>query len=143
MRFAASFSEDAFAEHIETRQGQVILVSLPSEDDSMLQKVRAIRVRDQLFVDQLQIDYEQFAAKIAPSYRLWQEQTLAEYQAQRQAKKDAAKAAVGAALMLGLAIAAGSSAYDNNYDPVGDTLAATTMVGACLLYTSPSPRDRG
>ena len=76
MRFAASFSEDAFAEHMETKQGRVILTSLPSEDDSMYQKVRAIRVRDQLFVDQLQTDYEQFAAKIAPSYRLWQEQTL-------------------------------------------------------------------
>ena len=133
MRFAASFSQDAFAEHMETKQGRVILTSLPSENDSMYQKVRAIRVRDQLFVDQLQIDYEQFAAKIAPSYRLWQEQTLTEYQAQKQAKKDAAKAAVGAALMLGLAIAAGSSAYDNNYDPVGDTLATTTMVGAGMI----------
>ena len=133
MRFAASFSEDAFAEHMETKQGRVILTSLPSEDDSMYKKVRTIRVRDQLFVDQLQTDYEQFAAKIAPSYRLWQEQTLAEYQAQRQAKKDAAKAAVGAALMLGLAIAAGSSAYDTDYDPVGDTLATTTMIGAGMI----------
>jgi len=133
MRFAASFSQDAFAEHMQTKQGRVILTSLPSENDSMYQKVRAIRVRDQLFVDQLQNDYEQFAVKITPSYRLWQEQTLAEYQAQRQAKKDATKAAVGAALMLGLAIAAGSSAYDNNYDPVGDTLATTTMVGAGMI----------
>ena len=133
MRFAASFSEDAFAEHMETKQGRFILTSLPSEDDSMYKKVRAIRVRDQLFVDQLQNDYEQFAAKIEPSYRLWQEQTLTEFQAQRQAKKDATKAAVGAALMLGLAIAAGSSAYDNNYDPLGDTLAATTMVTAGMI----------
>ena len=111
-------------------QGRVILTSLPSEDDSMYQKVRAIRVRDQLFVDQLQTDYEQFAAKIAPSYRLWQEQTLTEYQAQRQAKKDAAKSAVGAAVMLGLAFAAGrsSSLNDDKYDIVGDTLSAGGMV---------------
>ncbi len=133
LRFAASFSEDAFAEHMTIEKGKVTLTSLPSKDDSMYQKVRAIRVRDQLFVDQLQNDYEQFAAKIAPSYRIWQEQTLAEYQAQRQAKQDATKAAVGAALMLGLAIAAGSSAYDNNYDPVGDALAATTMVSAGMI----------
>ena len=133
MRFAASFSEDAFAEHMETKQGRVILTSLPSEEDSLYQKVRAIRVRDQLFVDELQTDYEQFAVKIAPTHRLWQEQTLTELQAQRQAKKDSAKAAVGAALMLGLAIAAGQSAYDNNYDPVGDSLAATAMVGAGMV----------
>jgi len=133
MRFAASFSEDAFAEHIETKQGRVILTSLPSDDDSMYQKVRAIRVRDQLFVDELQTDYDQFAAKIAPSYRIWQEQTLAEFAAQQQAKKDATKAAIGAALMIGLAIAAGQSAYDNNYDPVGDTLAATAMIGAGMI----------
>ena len=133
MRFAASFSEDAFAEHMETKQGRVILTSLPSEEDNLYKKVRAIRVRDQLFVDELQTDYEQFAAKIAPTHRLWQEQTLVEFQAQRQAKKDATKAAVGAMLMLGLAVAAGQSAYDNNYDPVGDTLAATAMVGAGVV----------
>ena len=133
MRFAASFSQNAFAEHMETKQGVIVLTSLPSEDNTMYQKVRAIRVRDQLFVDQLQTDYEQFAAKIAPSYQLWQQQTLSEYQAQRQAKKDATKAAIGAALMLGLAVAAGSSAYDNNYDPVGDSLATTAMVGAGML----------
>ena len=133
MRFAASFSEDAFAEHMETKQGRVILTSLPNEEDNLYQKVRAIRVRDQLFVDELQTDYEQFATKIAPTHRLWQEQTLVEFQAQRQAKKDAATAAVGAMLMLGLAVAAGQSAYDNNYDPVGDSLAATAMVGASVV----------
>ena len=36
-------------------------------------------------------------------------------------------------LVLGLAVAAGQSAYDNNYDPVGDTLAATAMVGAGVV----------
>jgi hypothetical protein len=133
MRFAASFSDDAFAEHMATKNGRVILTSLPSEDDSMYKKVRAIRVRDQLFVDQLQTDYEQFAAKIATSYRLWQEQTLTEHQAQRQAKKDAAKAAVGAALMLGLAIAAGSSASDSNYDVIGDTVATTAALTAGMV----------
>jgi len=109
------------------------LTSLPSEEDNLYKKVRAIRVRDQLFVDELQTDYEQFATKIAPTHRLWQEQTLVEFQAQRQAKKDATKAAVGAMLMLGLAVAAGQSANDNNYDPVGDTLATTAMVGAGVV----------
>jgi hypothetical protein len=96
----------------------------------MYQKIRAIRVRDQLFIDELQTDYDQFATKIAPSYHLWQEQTLTEISARQQAKRDAAKAAVGAALLLGLAIAAGQSATDNNYNPVGDSLAAATAVTA-------------
>ena len=130
MRFAASFSEDAFAEYMEIDKGRIVLTGLPNNEDSMYRKVQAIRVRDQLFVDNLQNDYEHFAQKIEPSHRLWQEQTLAEHQAQRKAKEDATKAAVGAALMLGLAIAAGQSAYDNNYDPIGDSIAATAMVGA-------------
>ena len=45
MRFAASFSEDAFSEHMEVKNGLVTLTSLPSEDDGMFQKVRALRVR--------------------------------------------------------------------------------------------------
>ena len=130
MRFAASFSEDAFAEHMDVKGGRVVLTSLPNEDDSMYQKIRAIRVRDQLFIDELQTDYDQFATKIAPSYHLWQEQTLTEISARQQAKRDAAKAAVGAALLLGLAIAAGQSATDNSYNPVGDSIAAATAVTA-------------
>ena len=133
MRFAASFSEDAFSEHMEVKDGLVKLISLPNDDDLMLQKVRSIRVRDQMFIDELQNDYEQFAAKITPSYILWQEQTLIEMVARRKARADAATAAVGAAVMLGLAVAAGSSAYDTNYDAVGDTMAATAMVTTGMI----------
>ncbi len=133
MRFAASFSEDAFAEYMTVKNGRVTLISLPSEDNTLFQKVSAIRVRDQLFIDDLQIDYEQFVTKLAPSYQLWQEQTLTEISAKRKAKKDAVKSALGAALMIGLAVAAGQSAYDDNYNAVGDALATTTMVGAGML----------
>ena len=38
-----------------------------------------------------------------------------------------------------------SSAISGNIEQVGGNIANTTsnLVGACLLYTSPSPRDRG
>ena len=74
MRFAASFSEDAFAEHMETKQGRVILTSLPVKTTACIKKW-AIRVRDQLLLT----NYKPITnnlPQIAPSYRLWQEQTL-------------------------------------------------------------------
>ena len=50
LRFGVNLSADSFLEHMESDAGQYRLVSKPSDDDPMLQRVRAVRVRDQLFV---------------------------------------------------------------------------------------------
>ncbi len=133
MRFAASFSEDAFSEYMQLEKGKYVVTGLPSKDDGIYRKVQAIRVRDQLFVDGLQNDYEQFSGKVAPSYRLWQEQTLGETFARRAAKKKATNEAIGAALLLGLAIVSAQAATDSNYNPVGDSIASAAAVTAGVV----------
>lgn len=142
LRFAASMSNETFSEHLITSaDGVVSLASMPSENDATLKKVRAIRVRDQLFVDKLQTEYQAFDQKFSTTHNVWQEQTLVEAAARSKARQKAAGQAIGAVLLLGLAIAAGQSAQDanQNYDSVGATvgvmgatiagIGAITMIG--------------
>lgn len=140
LRFGASMSEDAFSEHLEYDNGRVTLASLPSDDDPMLNRTRAVRVRDQLFVDSLQDVYRSFSDRMSPSYLVWQEQSLLEIQAKREVEQKAAgQAALGvAAIALAiLAATAGSksnSTLGRNAGTAGAVLAGTA--GAVLLADS-------
>jgi len=108
LRFGANFSEEAFSHHMKKEEGRFLLASMPSDDDPMLRRINAIRVRDQLFVDGLQSEYQAFSSKMETSYLIWQEQAGLEKRAKRKAQMEAA----GKILLGVLAIAAGAaSAY--------------------------------
>ena len=110
LRFAASFSNEVFSEHMTTnKDGAIALVSMPAKNDPTLEKIRAIRIRDQLFVDKLQTEYQGFYQKFEKTHSVWQEQVLVETKARSDAKAKAAAQAVGAAVLIGLSIAAGKS----------------------------------
>jgi hypothetical protein len=124
LRFGANIIEEAFAEHLTVAEGRYTLASYPSESDPMLMRTKAIRVRDQLFVDGLQDNYRAFNEKMQTSYAIWQEQSLVEIEAKREAQKKAAGEAVVGILLVGLAVAAvAAGAKSNNYD---SSTAATT-----------------
>lgn len=130
LRFGAYLTQEAFAGHLTEKDGHYTLASFPSESDPMLNRTRAIRVRDQLFVDGMQERYREFASRMDTSYLIWQEQSLAEIEAERKAEWEAAgKAALGVAL-IGLAVlAAVAGARSNSYG--GQTAGATgAIVGA-------------
>jgi len=130
LRFGANFIEQAFAEHLKVTDGTYTLASFPSDNDPMLVRTKAIRVRDQLFVDGLQDNYRSFAEKMNTSYAVWQEQSLLEIEAKSEANKKAAGEAVVGILLVGLAIAAVAAGADA--DNIGNSTAATTagVVGA-------------
>lgn len=129
LRFAASMTEDAFAEHMLFEDDRVKLVSLPSDDDPMLNRTRAVRVRDQLFVDSLQDVYRSFSDRMTTSYLIWQEQSLAELEAKREAQAKAAGQAAIGVLAFGLAVlAAAAGAKSNSYG--GQSAGATGAVVA-------------
>jgi hypothetical protein len=140
IRFAANFYEEAFAEYLEVEGNEITLVSLPSDEDPMLQRIRAVRVRDQLFVDELQPYYEEFSVKMEESYSLWQEQSLLEVKAEREASSAAMGKAVLGILAFGLAIAA--AAAGGNTGSAGTSAAANTgaiiagVGGAALIADS-------
>lgn len=140
LRFGANFSEETFAPYLEVKNNEFTLVSKPSDDDPMLQRVRAIRVRDQLFVDNLQDNYASFSEQMDESYLLWQEQSLLEVKALREANRKTWKQRVGGGLLVGLAVL--SAVAGSNSDSVGGSAAGATgailggVAGASILSES-------
>jgi hypothetical protein len=106
IRFAQSFAPEAFAPNTTTdRNGYVHLNSLPSLEDPMYQRVAALRVQDQLFVDRLQTQYEGFALKTDESYHLWQKETLPVVVAARESRNQSiVNGLIGGAAVLIAAI---------------------------------------
>ena len=140
LRFGASFAEDAFTEHLDSNGRTVQLVSFPSEADPMLVRTRAVRVRDQLFVDGLQENYQAFSDEMETSYLLWQEQALLEQQARAKANEKAAGQAALGVLAIGLGVLAAIAGGRSN-STAGSTAGATGaviggVVGAKLLTDS-------
>ena len=140
LRFGANFSENNFMQYMKLESGEFSMVSKPSDDDPMLQRVRAIRVRDQLFVDSLQDNYASFSNEMNESYLMWQEQSLLEVQAHRAASRKAIGQAVGGVLLVGLAVlsaVAGSRSNSTGSSAAGATGAILGGVaGATLLKES-------
>jgi len=140
IRFGANFSESTFMQYMKTNGGKFTLVSKPSDDDPMLQRVRAIRVRDQLFVDSLQDNYGFFSEQMKESYLMWQKQSLLEMQAEREASQQAIGQAIGGVLFIGLAVLAAVAGA--NSDAIGSSSAGATgailggMAGASLITQS-------
>ncbi len=124
LRFGANFIEEAFISHLTVVDGQYTLASYPSDSDPMLMRTKAIRVRDQLFVDGLQDNYRAFSEKMQTSYAIWQEQSLAEIEAKREVQKKAAGEAIVGVLLVGLAVAAVAAGADST--DYGSSAAATT-----------------
>ena len=140
LRFGASFTQEAFSDHLAVKNGRAELMSFPSEKDPMLQRTRAIRVRDQLFVDNLQDTYQSFSEEMETSYLIWQEQSLQEVLARRKLEREAATEAVFGILSIGVAIAA-IAAGANSDNSATRTAAVTGGVfagaaGAILLKES-------
>ena len=136
IRFAKSFSEDAFAEYVEERRGRIALTALPAADDPMLERTRAIRVREGLFMDRMQTHYDAFAQRTDASYAAWQEHSLTEVRARNEARGRAlVQGVVGAALAIGGTYAAikGGGDYDPGTEVAG---IAAAIAGAVLVSKS-------
>lgn len=140
IRFSANFSQEAFKEHLQQNGNRIELVSLPSEDDPMLQRTRSIRVRDQLYIDNLQAHYEEFNSQLSASYSIWQEQALKEEIALEEAEnKQIGQAILGGLLLLGaigLAVAGGNSGSTGHQNAAMVGTMAAGAGGAILIGES-------
>ena len=136
IRFAKSFSADAFAEYVDERGGRVRLTALPDRSDPMLERTRAIRVREALFMDRLQTQYAAFAQRTDASYAVWQEHSLAEVKARSEARGRAVvQGVLGTALAIGGVYAAVKG--DRNLDPGTEVVGiAAAIAGGVLIVKS-------
>ena len=136
IRFAKSFSEDAFAEYISEQGRRVTLTALPDPNDPMLERTRAIRVREGLFMDRMQTRYAAFAQRTDASYAAWQEHSLTEVKARNEARGNALwQGIAGAALAVGGAYAAVKGGHNQD---AGSQVAGITaaIVGGVLISKS-------
>jgi hypothetical protein len=76
MRFANMFGSEYFGKYLKSKRGTYKLVGLPDENDQVYAKIRAMRIQEQLFIDQLQPHYEDFSTRMNPHYFAWQEHAL-------------------------------------------------------------------
>ena len=150
IRFAASFSESEFSKYLGKKEGLLgsedffgfdgsyrTLVNMPADDDPKFMKTKAIRVRDQLFIDNLQPHYRKFESKMNESYAVWQEQSLKEVKAVREAEMEAiGEGIIGALAIVGAVALVVASQGD--YNPTPSILGATAAgaVGVHMLGES-------
>ena len=144
IRFAANFSESEFSKYLGKKEdffgfdgSYRTLVNMPADDDPKFIKIKAIRVRDQLFIDNLQPHYRKFESKMNESYAVWQEQSLKEVKAVREAEMEAIGEGVIGVLAIVGAIAL-VVASQGDYDPTPSILGATAAgaVGVHMLGES-------
>jgi hypothetical protein len=133
LQFGASFNDHAFSEYMDTNGKYIKLVSKPSDNDPLFQRVKAIRVREQLFVDNLQQNYVSFSQNMETSYLAWQAASFTEKQLRYEAKKEGVYKTLGGILLIALAIAAGASGDDNGSNIALDTAAIAGGVGGAIL----------
>jgi hypothetical protein len=131
LRFGSNMSEDAFKKNMAVNDGRFVLASFPSDEDPMLKRTRAVRIRDQMFVDSLQDTYSSFSERMTDSYLIWQEQSFNELKAKREAEIEAAGKAIVGVLLIGLAVAAAAAgSRNNNYSTGTAQVTAGLLAGA-------------
>ena len=141
LRFGLSLSEESFSENIfQDEKGKYTIKTKLNKSDPKFIRLNNLRVRDQLFIDELQVFYMNFDENIDSSYLTWQRQTFQEKQAESKARGEAVGKAIGGILLLGAAVAAavaGVQSNNANTQTLG-TLGAIGggVAGASLLQDS-------
>lgn len=133
LQFGASFNDQAFAQYVNTKGKVIKLVSKPSDHDPLFERIMAIRIREQLFVDNLQQNYVVFSQNMHNSYLAWQEASFTEKQLQKQAKKKGIYKTVSGLLLIALAVAAASTRDSGDSNVINDAATVAGGVGGALL----------
>ncbi len=139
LRFAQSFAPEFAAPYLETdRRGRFELAALPAENDPMMARMDGLRVQDQLFVDRLQAQYDDFYDRMSGPYTKWQQEALpAAVEARRAREKR--NAAIAGAVLLGI-LGGYASAQGNSAAGALATTAVVAGLGKFALDKSAEAR---
>ena len=106
LAFARSLAPEAFSRHVTPKPGGGHeLRRLPADEDPILARVREIRHREHLFIDQVNDYYDDFTARVQGPYDQWRREAFRSRRAQRELKvKGDAQMLLGSArIVAGLA----------------------------------------
>ena len=85
LAFARSITPEAFDRHVTPKpEGGFELHRLPADDDPLLARVRQIRDREHLLIDQVNDYYEDFTTNIQRPYDVWRREAFHSRRAQRE-----------------------------------------------------------
>lgn len=130
MKFARDFAPDAFATHlVEAEPGIFQVRRLPAADDPMLGRVRKVREREYIFIDTLDGYFEEFHARMRPTYQDWRQATYTEAIAYRNERSKARRQAFAGAA----GIAAGALAQTSGHKRTRWGGAVSVIGGAQLV----------
>lgn len=136
LRFANSFNEQAFSGYLDTSGRQIVLLGMPSDADPMFERVKSIRVREQLFVDNLQQNYGNFSEQMDDSYLAWQEASATELQLRKQARTKSALKILGGVALVAAAVAAAVNGGSSRPNVGRDVAVIAGGVGGAVLISS-------
>ena len=136
MRFAQSFSEDAFGDHVkQDEQGEHQLLRLPSEEDPMLVGIRKVREREYLFIDTIDEYYANFQRSVYPTYQVWRKSsyvdTITYKKLQTQAKNRIVGGAIGLVGSVGTIYASDDWAADTS--GIAGVIGSATVISSAIL----------
>lgn len=131
LRFAKDFSPEAFSEHIsENRKGILSIERLPAEGDSILQRVRKIRERDDLYVDTMQDYYDGFSQQMHVAYQEFRRASYASVVKARQLNKEGNRRIIAG---IGAIIGGIYGRYTGSDSITRDASTATAATGGYII----------
>lgn len=132
LRAAHDMAPDAFDGHLEVdKKGIYQIARLPADSDPMLQRVRAIQLRDDMLLDTINSYYEVYYNDLWQPYSDWRKLYNEELVAMKEVKKQALTRQ-----LLGLAAIVGGVAMSTNSNVSGSGLPGLMVVGgAAAIYS--------
>jgi hypothetical protein len=131
--FAQEFSSEAFSDFLQTnKRGEKVIQRLPAENDPMLERVRKIRERDQLFIDTLQDHYLNFDELTSDPYHEWRKLSYEEVIAIQELKAESTRN-----IIVGtLAVLGGIAAQVEGDSSASRALGQIAMIGGAYILKS-------
>lgn len=116
LRYAADMSPEAFSAYVKKeRNGRYEAVRLPAADDPIYTRTQRVRVRERLFFDTLDEDYDKFTNAARKPYDSWREDSRAESLEIKDLTRQAHwRTGLGIASIIA-SVVSGSSSKNNTY----------------------------
>ncbi len=137
--FAQSFSPDAYKGYLQkNRTGRILVMRLPAENDPMLERIRAIRDRDNVFIDTMQGHYGSFNNEMLDPYQEWRKLSYEEAVALQELRAESRARLIAGGLSLIAGIAAASSGDNQTTRTAGNV---AILGGGYLLKSGLEKRN--
>ncbi len=108
LKFAEEFAPDAFRGYlVKSKKNTFAIKRLPADDDPMMDRLLKIRVREYMYVDTLNEQYDVYYNTMWPSYENWRQLNMSERKAIKEIKRRALTRQIVGTLLIAGAIAAG------------------------------------